>query len=80
MWYYLSMPSVWFSELPESVQNDILADKDGPYASFPHYSTASPSQMSLNASQSNLLSNMVAWTLLQHEDMVSDIILGDSSA
>jgi hypothetical protein len=73
LFYYLSMPSVWYDQLPEDVQADIALGKKGPYPGFPHYSTAAPDTMSLNPSQSNLLSNMVAWTLVNNEATLATI-------
>jgi len=69
--YYLSMPTVWKSQLPATVQAD-LDDPDGPYPDFPHYSTST--MISLSEPQVNLLTNMLSWTMLQNEALVSSVL------
>ena len=74
---YLSRASVWESQLPKAVQKEVLptqkgADKDmsllrstGPYRNFPHFNTANPS---LDARSINLLVQLSAWVLKEHEE------------
>ena len=69
-WNYLSMATTWVAQLPSSIQADLAEGDSGPYKGFPHYST---SDISLTASQVNLLANMATWVVEHNQEAYTEV-------
>lgn len=76
VWFYLGRCLEWESQLSEEMQALVVPEVDptnqaslrkrGPFADFPHYSTAIAS---FENEQANLLADLTGWVVLQHKEV-----------
>lgn len=76
--YYLEAPQQWMDSLPTDVREEVEREKNGLFDSFipsfenfPYYDT---DKFTLSYRETNLLANVVGWTVLENQKLFADVL------